>query len=81
MSKASVFLVTAVLIAIIVMTVKMTLQVLMLLLKRIFRWRKKARVILLVTLRITVALFGRAWMVIMDSMSYFLVILDLKTQQ
>jgi heme/copper-type cytochrome/quinol oxidase subunit 4 len=68
--QPSVLLVTAVMMVMIVMIVKMTLQLLMLLLmKRIARSRKKAKVILLVTVTITVILFGRTRKIIMVSMN------------
>jgi hypothetical protein len=48
--------------------IKMTLQLLrLLLMKRIARWRKKARVILLATVTITVVLFRRTWKIIMGN--------------
>jgi heme/copper-type cytochrome/quinol oxidase subunit 4 len=53
-----------------VIIVKMTLQLLMLLLmKRIVRWRKKAKVILLATVTITVVIFGRTWNIIMGNVN------------
>jgi hypothetical protein len=61
----------------IVITVKITMQLLMLLLMRIARWRKKAKIVLLAT----VTLFRRTQKIIMGIMNYFLVILDLKSQQ
>jgi prolipoprotein diacylglyceryltransferase len=56
-------------------------MVMLLLMKRISMWKKKAKVILLVAVTITVAISGRLWKIIMDNMNYFLVILDLKSQQ
>jgi prolipoprotein diacylglyceryltransferase len=53
---------------------------LMLLLIRIARQRKRAKVILLAILTITVILFGRIWTIIMGNVSYFLQTLDLKIQ-
>jgi hypothetical protein len=45
--------------------------------KRLARWRKEAKVILLGP----VALFERACKIIMGNVNYFLVNLDLKSQQ
>jgi hypothetical protein len=59
-----------------VITVKMVL-LLLLLMKRIAMWRA----ILVVMLTIVAVLFWRTWTTMMYSVNYFLVILDLKTQQ
>jgi heme/copper-type cytochrome/quinol oxidase subunit 4 len=66
----SVLLVAAVMMVMIAMIVKMTLQLLMLLfMKRVARWSKEAKAILLATVTITVGLFGRTWKIIMGNVN------------
>jgi heme/copper-type cytochrome/quinol oxidase subunit 4 len=64
-----VLLVARMMMVIIVIIVKMTLQLLMLLMKRISRWRKKTKAILLATVTTPVVLFGRTWKIIMGSLN------------